>query len=179
MWKYFIQLIVEFGKNYWEVICSLLNLLKSNGARALIIIFTAISFLFIGMTYTIPIQTIINDFEYKDILWLLLIIFLPYIIMPFTLAAKCMKLKKELDNRKNKDQLCLKLKSILDDITKDQCANLSTINYFELPKKITALLRESSGIEESNIISFEYDTRWKRTDTIVPLIIDIIRKLKY
>jgi hypothetical protein len=159
----FIQLIIEFGENYWETICSILNLLKSNIVKALIIIITAISYLFIGMTYF----TQINDFEYKDISWLLLIIFLPYLIMPFTFTAKCKKLQEKLDNRQKKDELVLKLRDKIKVID----LYIDNKSYSDLCKEIVQIMQDSGIISESEIFEFEHSgSHLQRTDLLKPEI---------
>ena len=140
-------------QNYWRAICLMLKVYSSNFIKVLCIIVPAISCLLIGNIYDV--RSLISSFEYRDLLWLLWLFLVPYLVMPFMLTAKCLRLEDQLNDKKEKRELKLELKKKLEILRHDNRSPVSSqLNYFDFVKEC-AVLMHNSGVTSSLIERYE------------------------
>lgn len=179
MWKNGVKFFFKFCENYWETCCSIFDLLKSNIMKALTILFTVISSLFIGAFYSAEIVTKILNFEYKYLLWLITILFVPFFIMPFTLTVKTVRLEKELNNRQKKNALTDQLKEKFVTLQHEELSRNPKMNYNDFVRECAAIMRDSGVLSEADVYRYETKAITAICEKREELLFNIIEKLSY
>lgn len=165
------QLLVEVCKNYWDNITFIFKIKDSTLFRIVAIIISLSGAIIYSLFPSKDIIDFALNIDYTKALWLPL---LPFCIMPFTLIIKCIKLQNELNNRHKKDNLVLKLQSLLEHYT-TQAGYLNS--YYIFHTEVVKALKESGVISQAEI--YEFKNPCLPCHLLENEVNKIITKLKY